>query len=125
MSLINYSEPSIAIENSQIMSAFNSIDANSSGYNTLTFYIAFLFLFTLAFILLTMLYIQEYDFNLTRSSFTLLSIFVFVFLAILFFTYLKYLQNIGKYVYSRIKPTALNENKCEIYKRDIGILPRT
>jgi hypothetical protein len=114
---------SSVIENSQIMSAFNSIDKNSSGYNTLTFYTAFIFLFTLAFILLTMIYIQEYDFNVTRNSLNIFSVFVFVFLAILFLTYVKYLQSIGGYIYSRIKPTALLENKCANFKRELGILP--
>jgi len=114
-------DPSVNVNQAQIVSAFNSIQKNGSQYATLTFYIAVLMAVTIIVIFVSLVVLQIRDQAMAKNDAVALLAVAIAATILLLFTYFAYLRNIGQYVYSRIRPVAIDRNVCQEYKDSIGI----
>jgi len=111
----------IEVGEAQIVSAFNSIQKNGSQYSTLTFYIALLMVIALIALFILLFVLQLQDQSIPNFDTYVICALGFFGIVVLWFSYFGYLRNIGLYVYSRVKPVAVDRNLCQEYKNQLNI----
>jgi hypothetical protein len=94
--------------------ALGSINLDATNYQVFTPYIAFVFLFGVATLVATIIYVQIDDQTIPQGTYLIISVLDGVILVLLFLAYLSYLRNIGRYVYGRIRPIDfVNPSTCK------------
>ena len=91
------------ISAANIAAAISTVDLSPANFQVYTSGIAIATLFSIFFVLGTLIVIVSLNQTMNGTTFMGLVIANIVFVVLFFLAYVAYLRNIGKYVYSRIK----------------------
>lgn len=101
------------VQNSEYRAALGSIHYNASNFQVFTVSIAGAFLVGMAVLAGTFVAIQNDDQNMLPATLMTIVIIDGVVLGILFFAYMGYLRNIGRYIFGRVKPSFDSEENLK------------
>jgi len=102
------------LSNAEFRAALGSINYNASNYQVFTFTIAFSFLIAISVLVGSLISIGSQDQGLTSGGIITFATFDVIALVVILLTYNAYLRNVGKYVFSRVKPISFKteDNQC-------------